>query len=187
MLQWAMPQCPPLGGMMWSVQTHWAVVKVRSVPNMHHAYIQCEAATGVFHCSSLACMIAVCCAARKVCRAMHCLSLNAASLLLLADAQRSRSKLGLIVGLTVSLGVPLLLLSLAALVLLSCRGQRGASFQHTQSASSVLTDELQVRPLLLPSCVWRLMSDGLLAGCRPMLAHQNHSIASFVFQKVDFE
>ena len=81
---------------------------------------------------------------------MHCLSLSAASFLLLAAAHRSRSKLGLIVGLTVSLGVLLLLLSLATLagskVLLSSRGRRHAAFQDKQSASSVLTDELQVRP-----------------------------------------
>ena len=81
---------------------------------------------------------------------MCCLSLNAASFVLLAAAQRSRSKLGLIVGLTVSLGVLLLLLSLAAMagskMLLKSRGRRSAAFQDKQSASSVLTDELQVRP-----------------------------------------
>ena len=126
---------------------------------------------------------------------MHRLSLNAASSLLLADAQRLRSKLGLIVGLTVSLGVALLLLSLAALVvstgLLSCRGQRGAPFQHKQSASSALTEELQVRPLPLPSCMWRLMMGCLLAAgeCQPSptarLQKQAQSPASL--QKVDLE
>ena len=97
---------------------------------------------------------------------MRCLSLKAASVLLLAAAQRSRSKLGLVVGLTVGLGVPLLLLSLTALVggtvLLSCRGRRSTSFQDKQSASSVLTDELQVRPLLLPKCMWHRIYLGCL-------------------------
>ena len=145
---------------MWSVQTYRAVVKVRLVPAMHCIHIQRKAATGVCRCSSTAGVFAVRRAFRKVCRGvMHCLFLNVASVLLLADVQRSRSKLGLIV--TVSLGIPLLLLFLTALVrgtvLLRRRARRGASFQHRQSALSVLTDELQVRPLPLPNCMWGLI------------------------------
>ena len=163
-LQWAMLQCPPLGGTMSSVQTHWAMVEVRSLQVMHRAQSQGKSTNrGVplqqqcWHGRAF----------RKVCRGlMHCLSLNAASFLLLADARQSRSKLGLIVGLTVSFGVPLLLLSLAALVggtvLLGYRRHCGASFEHKQSASSVLTDELQVQPLPLPRCMWRLMRLGRL-------------------------